>query len=205
MKKRKVISILGACMISMMTFVSICFADEQTSVSYTPGYDAIASTQIKIIISSKMYEFGKIYDDDNNLVQDAAVYEIKYGQIKVFKIQPTMGYDVEKIIYDGKDITGNIRAMRSIQKEYFVEIVGLGYDTELKVTYKKIDGDINDGASKPDAPLDPDISGNFDAISKVPNTGDEMNLYKYITIAGISMVVIIATLLIKRKKNDEKI
>ena len=217
MKKNKSIVILMTCLLSVVSSIGVCYAKGESTavVSYTPSSDEIAPTDIKIIVSAKTSEFGSIYDEDTLLGVGENIYQLKHKETKIFRIQPAFGYDVEKVVYDKEDITSELRATRSIRKNYYIEIEGKGHDAELEVDFKKISTEEPENPETPDKPDEPDkpevpenpsvpnepAKPNTPSDTSTPSTGDETSTNGYIALVGITGFVII-TLLYKKEEEE---
>lgn len=111
---------------------------KSVEVSYSPSKDALKKISMRVEIIGN----GSISDESEMIVGSSIVYELNFEDTKVFTLLPDAGNHIERIEYDGEDITS------SIINKTKVKVICKDHDTVLKIIYdkdKKLDSSVQTG------------------------------------------------------------
>lgn len=141
---------------------------QDVPVSYEASGNNLARFQLQVIIVGN----GSVFDGSQELRKQINVYELKYKEVKVFRLAPDKGHHIKSVVFQGVDITDQLNTIQEI------EIQGLDGNSELIITYEKDEGNLMD----------------VDSV----NTGDDQRAYRFIGAILIAAIVM-RTVIRKRR------
>lgn len=106
-------------------------------------------------------EHGALYDGTAHIQGDQTIYELESGESKTFQLEPDDGYILDRIVFDGQNITSQVEA------DAFT-VTMPDHSTQLEVLFRE----------KPDDDKEPTKEPDDDNPSKENNSGGNKNRYQ---------------------------
>lgn len=177
-----IVSMLFLIGISIPAYAKVTSYD--VPVSYTIKEDSIYSLQIESVGD------GSVYDGKNEIRNESISSQIKIGEKKVFKISPDNGYKISSVMFNGKEISNQLK---KIKDGYKVTISGMATDNTFKV---KIIEDINEGTNSDSDNPNENRPGN----NKPVQTGDNIETELLWLLILLSLIAIVIEFRIRYSK-----
>lgn len=189
--KKKLVAILAMAMIvGFSVQTSLCYAATEGSsdvtVSYTPTEDSVMKFNMSVVIKGN----GYLQDGDQKLTGSTTVFILKEGDQKTFLVKPDSGNYIESIVFDGKDITNQL-------KNGFITVTSQAYDTQLVVTFAK-EATPNTPTVEPGKPTQPDNN----RVTGSVNTGDASQTR--FLVGGLMLSGLILFIALKKRKEENE-